>query len=137
MGLGELQPEQLGEVKTAETLDELREYYLKVCANLYGERLLIERSYRAFDILTGDGLNPDYSEIKSPRRPGFMELSAAELTGEIETVEAEYRKRLATRKTMEADLMALLKDYQTEAEGLLPDVSSNLAHASNRPSLGR
>ncbi len=137
MGLGEMSELQRGEVKTAETLDELREYYLKMCANLYGERLLMERSYRAFDILVGDDLNTDYREIKSPRREDFITLTAEELSTEIETVETEYRERQKARKEMEANVLAQLKDYRTEAEALLPDVASNLAHASNRTARGR
>lgn len=137
MGLGEMSELQRGEVKTAETLDELREYYLKMCANLYGERLLMERSYRAFDILVGDDLNTDYREIKSPRREDFITLTAEELSTEIETVETEYRERQKARKEMEANVLAQLKDYRTEAEAQLPDVASNLAHASNRTARGR
>lgn len=112
MALGELLQGQGSEVKTADTLDEVREYYLKICASLYGERLLLERSYRALDILTGDELNPNYSEIKSPRRTDFMKLTAGQLSAEIETVEAEYRKMLKTRKAMETNVMDLIKEYQ-------------------------
>jgi len=110
MPLGDIGPGY--EVKTADTLDELREYYLKICAALYGERLLEERSYRALNILTGETLDLQVSEIKSPRRTDFMKLTAGDLSAEIETIEAEYRERLKARKEMETKLMALIKDYQ-------------------------
>ena len=132
MPLGEMTAEQSGEVKTAETLGELREHYLRVSGNLYGERLLLERSYRALDILTGDELNPDYSEIKSPRRTDFMELSAEELSAEIETVEAEYRRQLTVRKEMEANVASLIVSYQTQAEGKLPTMVSIHVDTPNR-----
>jgi len=132
MPLGEMTAEQSGEVKTAETLDELREHYLRVSGNLYGERLLLERSYRALDILTGDELNPDYSEIKSPRRTDFMELSVEELSAEIEKVEAEYRRQLTVRKEMEANVASLIVSYQTQAEGKLPTMASIHVDTPNR-----
>ena len=132
MALGEMTVEQSGEVRTAETLDELREHYLRVSGNLYGERLLLERSYRAMDIMTGDELNPDYSGIKSPRRTDFMKLSAEELSAEIETVEAEYRKQLTARKELETNVVSLIKSYQTQAEGELPTMASIHVNTPNK-----